>query len=39
MVDLSPWTGQTVRLRLAAADNQGPLRAGADHVRLEPLGR
>lgn len=31
--------GQTVRLRLASADNQGPLRVGVDNVRLEPIAR
>lgn len=33
--DLSPWAGQTVRLRLASVDNQGPLRAGVDNIRFE----
>ena len=34
--DLSPWEGQTVRIRLATTDNQGPqLRAGVDDIRLE----
>ena len=37
--DLSPWAGETVRLRLATADNQGPLRAGVDHIRFERIGR
>lgn len=37
--DLSPWAGQTLRLRIATADNQGPLRAGVDHIRLIPLER
>jgi CubicO group peptidase (beta-lactamase class C family) len=37
-VDLSPWAGQTVRLRLAQSDNQGPLRAGVDNIRFEPIG-
>ena len=37
--DLSRWQGQTVRLRLASVDNQGPLRAGVDNIRLEPFGR
>ena len=37
--DLSPWTGKTVRLRIATADNQGPLRAGFDNVRLIPIER
>jgi D-alanyl-D-alanine carboxypeptidase len=35
--DLSRWSGQTVRLRLASADNQGPLRAGVDDIRLVPI--
>ena len=38
-IDLSPWAGQTVRLRLASADNQGPLRAGVDDIRFERLGK
>jgi retinol-binding protein 3 len=37
--DLSPWQGQTVRLRLATADNQGPLRAGVDDIRFERIER
>jgi hypothetical protein len=37
--DLSPWAGQTVRLRLTSADNQGPLRAGVDDIRFERIGR
>jgi CubicO group peptidase (beta-lactamase class C family) len=37
--DLSRWTGQTVRLRIATADNQGPMRAGIDNVRLIPIER
>ena len=37
--DLSPWAGQTVRLRLASADNQGPLRAGVDDIRFERIGQ
>ena len=37
-VDLSRWAGETVRLRLASTDNQGPLRAGVDDIRLEPIG-
>jgi hypothetical protein len=37
--DLSPWEGQTVRIRLANVDNQGPLRAGVDDIRLEPIER
>lgn len=34
-IDLSPWEGQTVRLRATQTDNNGPLRAGLDDVRLE----
>jgi CubicO group peptidase (beta-lactamase class C family) len=37
-VDLSRWAGQTVRLRLAVTDNNGPLRAGVDDIRFEPIG-
>jgi D-alanyl-D-alanine carboxypeptidase len=37
-VDVSELAGQTVRLRLAQVDNQGPLRAGVDDIRYEPLG-
>jgi D-alanyl-D-alanine carboxypeptidase len=37
-VDLSRWAGRTVRLRLAATDNGGPLRAGVDDIRFEPIG-
>jgi D-alanyl-D-alanine carboxypeptidase len=37
-VDVSRWAGRTVRLRLAAADNGGPLRAGVDDIRFEPIG-
>jgi D-alanyl-D-alanine carboxypeptidase len=37
-VDVSAWAGQTVRLRLAGTDNQGPLRAGVDNIRLQPIG-
>lgn len=33
--DLSPWEGQTVRLRASQIDNGGPFRAGIDDVRLE----
>jgi D-alanyl-D-alanine carboxypeptidase len=36
--DLSAWAGQTVRLRLATTDNQGPLRAGVDNIRLRRIG-
>jgi retinol-binding protein 3 len=38
-VDLSPWQGQTVRLRLASADNAGPMHAGVDNIRLEAIGK
>jgi hypothetical protein len=34
--DLSPWDGQTIRLRFAVVDNRGPLFAGVDDVRIEP---
>jgi hypothetical protein len=37
--DLSPWEGQTVRLRFASADNQGPLRAGVDNIRFERIAQ
>ncbi len=37
-VDVSRWAGQTVRLRLAVADNVGPLRVGVDEIRFEPIG-
>jgi len=36
--DLSKWAGERVRIRFAQVDNQGPLRAGVDDVRLEALG-
>jgi CubicO group peptidase (beta-lactamase class C family) len=36
--DLSRWAGRTVRLRLAVTDNGGPLRAGVDDIRFEPIG-
>jgi CubicO group peptidase (beta-lactamase class C family) len=38
-VDMSAWAGQTVRLRLAATDNQGPLRVGVDNIRFQRIGR
>lgn len=38
-LDLSPWVGQTVRLRIASAGNQTPLRSGVDNVRLIPIER
>jgi D-alanyl-D-alanine carboxypeptidase len=37
-VNLSRWAGRTLRLRLAATDNGGPLRAGVDNIRFEPIG-
>ena len=37
--DLSPWAGQTVRLRFAQVDNRGPLRAGVDDIRVEAIQR
>jgi CubicO group peptidase (beta-lactamase class C family) len=37
-VDVSRWAGRTVRLRLAVTDNRGPLRAGVDDIRFEPIG-
>jgi CubicO group peptidase (beta-lactamase class C family) len=37
-VDVSPWAGQTVRLRLAVTDNRSPLRVGVDNIRFEPIG-
>jgi D-alanyl-D-alanine carboxypeptidase len=37
-VDVSAWAGQTVRLRLATTDNQGPLRVGVDNIRFQRLG-
>jgi D-alanyl-D-alanine carboxypeptidase len=37
-VDVSRWAGRTVRLRLAATDNGGPLRAGVDDIRFEAIG-
>jgi D-alanyl-D-alanine carboxypeptidase len=37
--DLSPWAGQTVRLRMATVTNQAPMRAGIDDVRLIPIDR
>jgi hypothetical protein len=36
--DLSAWAGQTVRLRLATTDNQGPLWAGVDNIRFRRIG-
>jgi hypothetical protein len=36
-VDLSKWEGQTIRLRIVTADNEGPLRAGVDEVRFERM--
>jgi hypothetical protein len=37
--DLSPWVGQTVRLRVVSVNNQTPMRAGIDNVRLVPIER
>jgi D-alanyl-D-alanine carboxypeptidase len=37
-VDVSRWAGQTVRLRLVATDNRGPMRVGVDNIRLERVG-
>jgi CubicO group peptidase (beta-lactamase class C family) len=37
-MDVSAWAGQAVRLRLAEADNQGPLRVGVDNIRFQPIG-
>jgi len=37
-VDLSPWTGRTIRLRCAQVDNRGPLRAAVGELRLEEVG-
>jgi D-alanyl-D-alanine carboxypeptidase len=37
-LDVSAWAGRTVRLRLAGADNQGPLRVGVDNLRLRRIG-
>jgi D-alanyl-D-alanine carboxypeptidase len=37
-VDVSACAGQTVRLRLATTDNQGPLRVGVDNIRLRGIG-
>ena len=36
--DLSPWEGQTIRLRAAQVDSVAPIRAGIDDVRLEERG-
>jgi D-alanyl-D-alanine carboxypeptidase len=38
-LDVSAWAGQTVRLRLAGTDNQGPLRVGVDNIRFQRIGR
>ena len=37
-IDVSAWAGQTVRLRLATTDNQGPLRVGVDNIRFQRIG-
>jgi hypothetical protein len=34
--DLSPWEGQTIRLRAVEVDNRGVFFAGIDDVRIEP---
>jgi CubicO group peptidase (beta-lactamase class C family) len=36
-VDLSHLAGRVVRIRIAKADNRGPLRAGVDDIRFEPV--
>ena len=38
-MDVSAWAGQTVRLRLATTDNQGPLRVGVDNIRFQRIDR
>jgi CubicO group peptidase (beta-lactamase class C family) len=38
-VGVSAWAGQTVRLRLAGTDNQGPLRVGVDKIRFGRIDR
>lgn len=35
--DLSPFAGQTIRLRIVSSDNQGPVRAAVDDIRFERL--
>jgi hypothetical protein len=35
---VSAWAGQTVRLRLAGVDSQGPLRVGVDDIRFQRTG-
>jgi hypothetical protein len=37
--DVSKWQGQTIRLRIAVGENQGPLRAGVDNIRFERIGQ
>jgi D-alanyl-D-alanine carboxypeptidase len=37
-MNVSAWAGQTVRLRLATTDNQGPLRVGVDNIRFRRTG-
>jgi CubicO group peptidase (beta-lactamase class C family) len=37
-MDLSRWAGRTVRLRLAATDNRGPMRVGVDDIRFKRIG-
>jgi hypothetical protein len=36
-LDLTPWSGRTVRLRLAVTNTASALRAGADNIWLEAL--
>jgi D-alanyl-D-alanine carboxypeptidase len=38
-LDVSALAGQTVRLRLAGTDNQGPLHVGVDNIRFQRIGR
>jgi len=38
-LDVSALAGQTVRLRLATTDNQGPLHVGVDNIRFQRIGR
>jgi len=37
--DLSQWNGQTIRIRIVSADNEGPLRAGVDNIRFERVSQ
>ena len=36
-LDLTPWNGQVVRLRLAVGENQAPLHAGVDDIRFSRI--